>query len=63
MRIRLLACIAGGLLGVVAAYMVDDGLGFSPTVTMLACVGVGIALGYVVSLLVDVFAPSPGSHH
>ena len=60
MQIRLLACIAGGLLGVGATFLIDDSLGLSPTVAMVGCGAIGVALGWVVSLLVDVFAPSHG---
>jgi hypothetical protein len=59
-QIRLLACLVGGLLGLVATSPINDKLGFSPTMAFIACISVGIGLGYVVSLLVDVFAPSGG---
>jgi hypothetical protein len=59
-QIRLLACIAGGLLGVAVTSVVNNRLGFSPAVALIACSSIGVALGYVVSMLIDVFAPSHG---
>ncbi len=57
MQIRLLACLAGGLAGIAVAAEINDILGLSPTIAMIGCAAVGVALGYVVSQLVDVFAP------
>jgi hypothetical protein len=60
---RLLACMAGGLLGFVAASPINGGLGLdlSPTVALIGCSSLGVALGYVVSILFDVFSSSPGN--
>lgn len=64
MQIRILACLVGGLLGVVVAFTIastiNDMLGLSPTIALIGCAAIGVALGYVVSQLIDVFAPSHG---
>lgn len=60
MQIRLLACLAGGLVGAVVASTISDMLGLSPTIALIGCAAIGVALGYVVSQLIDVFAPSQG---
>ncbi len=61
---RLLACLAGGLLGVVLASAINDGLGLSlsPTLAVIACSSAGVGLGYVVSILFDVFSGAGKSH-
>ena len=56
MQTRLLACLAGGLLGVVLAPTLNNSLGLSPTLAVIACSIAGVAVGYVVSILFDVFA-------
>ena len=58
MRTRLLACLAGCLLGAVAAFPINDKLGMNPSVALIACSMVGLGLGYVVSIFFDIFAPS-----
>ncbi len=55
MRTRLLACLAGGFLGVVVG-PVSGGFGLDPTVALIVFSAAGIAIGYVVSILIDVFA-------
>ena len=60
MQIRLLACIVGGLLGVVVTNPINGSLGLSPTVALIGCSALGVAFGYVVSILLDVFAAKPG---
>jgi hypothetical protein len=57
---RLFACLAGGFLGVVVTSPINSSLGLSPVIAMLGCSSIGVALGYVASLLFDVFAASPG---
>ena len=57
---RLLACLAGGFLGVAVASTINASLGLSQTVAVIGCASVGIAIGYVASLLFDVFAATPG---
>ncbi len=59
MQTRLLACLAGGFLGLVAAFPVGGSFGLSPTIALLGCASIGVALGYVASLLIDVFTASP----
>lgn len=59
MQTRLLACLAGGFLGLAVTFPVNSSLGLSPTVALLACSSIGIALGYVASVLIDVFTTSP----
>lgn len=59
MQTRLLACIAGGFLGVVVTSPINASLGLSPTIALIGCSSAGVAVGYVASMLVDVFAMSP----
>ena len=58
MQTRLFACLAGGFLGAAVAASISNTLGLSPTFAVIACSSVGVALGYVVSMLVDVFTAS-----
>lgn len=62
MKIRLIASLAGGLLGFAVAGQINTslGLGVTPTVAMIGCSLTGMAIGYVGSLLFDVFARNPG---
>lgn len=60
MRTRLLACLAGGLLGAGVA-SVSSGFGLSPTVALIVLSAAGIAVGYVVSILIDVFGANRAS--
>jgi hypothetical protein len=55
---RLLSSLAGGFLGVVVASPANNNLGLSPTVDLIACASAGLALGYVASILYDVFTAS-----
>ena len=55
MQTRLLACISGGLFGVVAAYWVGERVNMSPVVTFVGCILAGIGIGYAVSMMIDVF--------
>jgi hypothetical protein len=57
-RTRLLACLAGGLLGVAVAFPVEQSLALSPIVALIGCPLLGAALGYVVSMFFDVFTAS-----
>jgi hypothetical protein len=57
---RLLASLGGGLLGVVVTSPINDSLGLSPPVALIGCTLIGAAVGYVASILFDVFAASPG---
>ncbi|MSV34791.1 MAG: hypothetical protein EXQ47_04235 [Bryobacterales bacterium] len=58
MQTRLIASLAGGLLGVSLTSTANTILELSPTVAMIGCSAVGVALGYVISMLFDVFAMS-----
>jgi len=56
MRTRLIACLAGGLLGAVVSLRVGDSLNMSPLVVLIGCSLLGMGLGYAVSMFFDVFA-------
>ena len=60
MQIRLFACIAGGLIGVVAASPVSNSFGVSPMLSVIGCIAAGVGVGYVASILFDVFTASSG---
>ena len=57
MQTRLLACVAGGLVGVVLASSINSALGLSLSSTLAVIVSgsAGAALGCVASVLFDVF--------
>jgi hypothetical protein len=55
MQTRLFACLAGGLLGVVLTSPINATLGLRPAIAFVGCSIAGIAVGYVASILVDVF--------
>ena len=59
MRNRLVCCISGGLLGFALAGIVSDALGLTPTLGTAFSTVAGLALGYVVSTLIDVFTAKP----
>jgi hypothetical protein len=61
MRRRLVVCISGGLLGFALSGRVGDALALEPLVGMAFSAAAGLALGYVVSTLMDVFAAKPDS--
>ena len=58
MRTRLLACMAGALIGAALASPINDSLDLPPTIALIACSLAGIALGYVTSLMIHVFTAS-----
>lgn len=59
MQRRLLATLAGGLLGVALSSTINARLDAPPVIAVIGCSLAGLALGYVVSTLFDVFtAPS-----
>lgn len=62
MQTRLLACAAGGLLGVALAASIRGDLGLTPTLAVVACASAGVAIGYVASILYDVFAGTGTNH-
>ena len=59
MQTRLLACLVGGVLGAAVTSPINGSLGLSPTIALIGCSSIGMAIGYVVSILLDVFAVSP----
>ena len=56
MQTRILACLAGGLLGAILTSTVSAGLSVSPLLAFIGCSLAGVAVGYLVSTLCDVFA-------
>ena len=63
MQRRLIASIAGGIIGICLATQLQEAIGVSATMAFTAAAFSGIALGYVASMLFDVFAgtTTPGS--
>jgi len=63
MQRRLIASLAGGIIGICLATRLQDALEIPATVAYIAAALGGIALAYVASMLFDVFAGSgpPGS--
>ena len=59
MRNRLVSCISGGLLGFALSGTINEAVGLTPTVGVAFSVAAGLALGYVVSTLIDVFTAKP----
>ena len=57
---RLLACLAGGFLGVVVTSPINASLGLSSNIAFIGCSAIGVAVGYVASVLFDVFAVTRG---
>jgi len=57
---RLLACLAGGFFGIVVASPINASMGLSPSIALIGCSSIGVAVGCVASILFDVFAVSPG---
>ena len=55
LRTRLLACFAGGFLGVVVASPISQSLNVRLTLALIGCSLLGLTLGYVVSIFFDVF--------
>ena len=60
MQTRVLSCLAGGFLGAAAGYQITDysfiaSLGLSAAIVMIGCAAAGVAAGYGVSFLIDVF--------
>jgi hypothetical protein len=61
MRKRLIICLAGAAVGACVASTLNDSLGLSPAATRGVCSFAGMAVGYVGSTLLDVFAAKPDS--
>ena len=57
MQTRLFASLAGGLLGVVT-FPINSSLGLNPAIALVVCSSIGVAVGYVTSILFDVFTAS-----
>lgn len=63
MRTRLLASLAGGLLGVALSSPINARLNAPPVIALVGCVLAGLALGYVASMLFDVFTASSAGNN
>ena len=61
MRKRLICCVSGGLLGIALSGTIGDALGLTLMVGAAFSAAAGLALGYVVSTLMDVFTAKPDS--
>lgn len=63
MQTRLLASVAGGIVGLGLALMVGDALGLSQAVIRgIGALG-GLSVGYVGSIFFDLFTSEAGSMH
>jgi hypothetical protein len=60
MRKRFLVSILGGIVGLALSVPLTDTLGVSQTLTLVSCSIAGIVVGYVASILWEVFA---GNQH
>jgi hypothetical protein len=60
MQLRLLACLAGGIIGCGLVYLIGNSLDLSPTIAYLGGSVAGVILGYFASALVHAF--TAGSH-
>jgi hypothetical protein len=54
MRTRLLFCLAGGCLGAVTS-AVGGSFGISPILALAGCSFLGVGIGYVASICLDIF--------
>jgi hypothetical protein len=59
MRNRLVCCISGGLLGFAFSGTISNALGLTGTPGTVFCAVAGLSLGYVASILIDVFTAKP----
>jgi uncharacterized membrane protein YgaE (UPF0421/DUF939 family) len=59
MQTRLLSCLAGACFGVVVTSSVNASLHLNFSAALIGCTLAGVALGYGVSILFDVFAAPP----
>jgi hypothetical protein len=55
MRIRLIACLVGGVLGALVTLPINNSLGLNPTIAWIACPSIGVAVGYIASIFLHVF--------
>jgi hypothetical protein len=60
MRKRLLVAGVFGAAGLAVALPLGDRFGFGPVQALLGCGAAGVALGYVISIFLDIFLT--GSH-
>lgn len=61
MRKRLLVCLVFGVTGLATAMPIGDQLGLSMVQALIGCSLAGILLGYLVSVLLDIFADNSGT--
>jgi len=59
MQTRILASLAGALVGFVAAAPVSANFEFPLMYGLIGCPIAGLGLGYMVSILIDVFTAQP----
>jgi len=59
-KTRLFAGLAGAVLGLVVTSPINASLGLNPAIALILCSSIGVAVGYVASILFDVFIASPG---
>ena len=59
MRKLFLVSLAGGIVGLALSVPLTDTLGVSQTLSFVSCSIAGIVIGYVASILFDVFARNP----
>jgi len=64
MRKRLVLSLALGAVGILAAIPLGDRLGLSPTQSLIGFACAGLFLGYLLSILLDVFlAPTESENN
>jgi hypothetical protein len=56
---RFLSALLGGMIGFAGAWGFQDSFGVSPALAYVACILGGMGVGYVASMLFDVFAGTP----
>jgi uncharacterized membrane protein len=59
MRKRFLVSMVGGIIGLALSVPLTDTLGLSQTLALVTCSIAGIVIGYVASMLFEVFAGKP----
>ena len=60
MQKRVIVCLAGAVLGMVAASQLGDRLGIPPVTAFGGFVALGLGFGYIVSVVLDVFSGNVG---
>jgi hypothetical protein len=61
MRKRLLVAVVFGAAGLAVALPLGDRFGFGPVQSLIGCGAAGAALGYVISIFLDIFLTSSHS--